>query len=425
MPTTAPTADAVHALLSAAAVRARARQMLAAARAGALAHFTLDEGRLDDVADLVVAVTRAAYPDGVVPYHSRWRHFGFRGVDRFAQLYHPFALSGAERGRARVELAIVSVLLDAGAGDRWHYQMLDGSAIGRSEGLALASLDLVANGGLSSQLREPWRVDAAVLQRLDASLLGAAMQSTPDNPLVGVAGRAALLQALGRLLAARPDLFGTPARLGNFFDVLCVGAVGDDPGGGDPRRWPTRSTDLAGYLCSRAFRSATSGATTRSRPTTAPPGDVLPLRRQVGLFAGRAARGSGPCRERPRWPHRTFAEYFRNGGLFKDAGALVPRCRSGVVSSVDDDPVVEWRALTVALLDLLADRMRARLGLDGATLPLAKVLQGGTWTAGRQPAQRRPGAGLPIGGRKRRNGILRPPDHPKYAVRRGTRCSRT
>ena len=58
--------------------------------------------------------------------------------------------------------------------------------------------------------------------------------------------------------------------------------------------------------------------------------------------------------------------------------------------------VVEWRALTVALLDLLADRVRERLGLDAAQFPLAKLLQGGTWTAGRRiAAERRPPAGPP------------------------------
>ena len=50
--------------------------------------------------------------------------------------------------------------------------------------------------------------------------------------------------------------------------------------------------------------------------------------------------------------------------------------------------VVEWRALTVALLDKLADAMRRRLKMDERSLPLAKVLEGGTWTAGRIIASR-------------------------------------
>ncbi len=58
---------------------------------------------------------------------------------------------------------------------------------------------------------------------------------------------------------------------------------------------------------------------------------------------------------------------------------------------------MEWRALTVALLDRLADMVRTRLGRDAASFPLAKVLQGGTWAAGRAIARaRRPDGSPPI-----------------------------
>jgi hypothetical protein len=55
--------------------------------------------------------------------------------------------------------------------------------------------------------------------------------------------------------------------------------------------------------------------------------------------------------------------------------------------TVDSELVVEWRALTVALLDRLADVVRARLNMDRERLPLARILQGGTWTAGRNIAR--------------------------------------
>ncbi len=61
---------------------------------------------------------------------------------------------------------------------------------------------------------------------------------------------------------------------------------------------------------------------------------------------------------------------------------------------VGDELVVEWRALTVALLDELAPLVRARLGVDARRMPLACVLEGGTWAAGRALAQRLRG-GLP------------------------------
>jgi hypothetical protein len=89
-----------------------------------------------------------------------------------------------------------------------------------------------------------------------------------------------------------------------------------------------------------------------------------------------------------------LAEY-RNGGLFIDTGVIVPR-DPGVFAeahAAGSELVVEWRALTVALLDRLAVELRRELGLDAARLPLGKVLEGGTWAAGRKlAAARRRGA---------------------------------
>jgi hypothetical protein len=92
-----------------------------------------------------------------------------------------------------------------------------------------------------------------------------------------------------------------------------------------------------------------------------------------------------------------LAEY-RNGGLFIDLGVLAPRDPSlDAPLTVDHPAVVEWRALTVALLDLLAPMLRERLGRSAAELPLARLLQGGTWDAGRRIArQRRPDGSPPL-----------------------------
>jgi hypothetical protein len=64
---------------------------------------------------------------------------------------------------------------------------------------------------------------------------------------------------------------------------------------------------------------------------------------------------------------------------------------------VDSLLVVEWRALTVALLDRLAERVRAKLGRTPESLPLAGILEGGTWAAGRAIAfSRRPDGSPPL-----------------------------
>jgi hypothetical protein len=93
-----------------------------------------------------------------------------------------------------------------------------------------------------------------------------------------------------------------------------------------------------------------------------------------------------------------LAEY-RNGGLFVDAGVLAFRHAEDASREheVASPLVVEWRALTVALLDRIADGMRQRLGLDAASMPLAKILEGGTWAAGRRLArERRTDASPPV-----------------------------
>jgi hypothetical protein len=90
---------------------------------------------------------------------------------------------------------------------------------------------------------------------------------------------------------------------------------------------------------------------------------------------------------------------YRNGGLFLDTGVLALRDPGDATRAheVGAGLVVEWRALTVALLDEVAAGMRGRLGLSAADLPLAKVLEGGTWSAGRRIArEKRAGGGPPL-----------------------------
>jgi hypothetical protein len=90
---------------------------------------------------------------------------------------------------------------------------------------------------------------------------------------------------------------------------------------------------------------------------------------------------------------------YRNGGLYLDLGVLVPRDPDALSKTwkAEDEFIVEWRALTVALMDGTADRIREALDMDAESLPLAKVLQGGTWTAGRRIAkERRPDGGSPL-----------------------------
>ena len=85
-------------LLSAAAVRAKADEMLQFALDGRLAEWTVDLDRLPAAADLTAQVIRDQYPTLEVPFHARWRHFNLGGQDLWAQMADK--LIGPARGRA-------------------------------------------------------------------------------------------------------------------------------------------------------------------------------------------------------------------------------------------------------------------------------------------------------------------------------------
>jgi Protein of unknown function (DUF1688) len=390
-----PETAAASSLLSAQAVRERAHRLLAIGVQDELAHFRVDLGRLDSAADLVAATTRTAYPTLDVPLHARWRHFLVRGRDRWAEIDQatPWRDAG-ERARAAFDLAIVSVLLDAGAGPSWSYSdRATGARIGRSEGLALASLAMFAAGGFSRTPGAPMRADAAALQAIDLAALGWHFQAGDANPLAGLDGRAGLLRRLGATVAARPDIFARAdtARAGGLFDHLAALANGRSIAA------PTILAELLRHL----------GPVWPSRLELGgvPLGDCW---RHPGLTAPDATTGLVPLHKLSQWlayslvePLRAvgievtaldgltgLAEY-RNGGLFVDTGVLELRdpAEAAAVHEVGSTLVVEWRALTVALLDHLAGSVRGRLGMNAASFPLARVLQGGSWVAGREIAR--------------------------------------
>jgi len=400
-----PETSAALSLLNASAVRERAHLMLAIGLDGKLPNFRVDLDRMDGAIDLVLETTRKAYPSFDVPFHSRWRHFVANGDNRWAATADRTNWPDrATRARAEFDLAIVSVFLDAGAGPSWRYRDPEtGLAIGRSEGLGLASLAMFAGGAFSAIPVEPLRVDADVLANFRVADLGRGMQVSDGNPLVGLDGRADLLRRLGRRVASKPEIFGsrdTP-RPGGLFDRLAMLAEG----GKLPA--PTILAELLQQLGPIWPSRLTLGGIAL--------GDCW---RHPALTTADATSGMVPLHKLSQWlaysliePLQTsgisvtdidgltgLAEY-RNGGLFVDTGVLAFRETDAARQEheVSSPLVVEWRALTVALLDRVADGLRHRLGRDATSLPLAKVLEGGTWAAGRRLAlERRADASPPV-----------------------------
>jgi hypothetical protein len=397
--------DAAAVLRTTTAIRERARQLLTRARHGESAWFVVDEGFMETAASEVVAATRRRYPKLHIPLHSRWRHFEAGGVDRKAQLDK--LLSRLPRplpGHAMIDLTFVSVLLDAGAGPDWKYvEAATGQTFTRSEGLAVASFHAFVAGLFSSDKDHPLQADSIGLRALVTDHLASAFQVTPINPLVGLEDRVILLRRLGEVMAEQPEVFGEDGRPGGMFDMIISPLGPDAP--------PTADVTAHDILSEILMRLS----------------DIWPAANAIGnvplgdCWRHRAVRGEGltngwvPFHKLSQWLTYSLLEPFewsgvtvqrigaltalpeyRNGGLLIDSGVLRLRDESAArqIWQPGDEIIVEWRALTIALLDELAALVRDQLRLNEAQLPLARVLEGGTWAAGRDLAERHRG-GLP------------------------------
>lgn len=390
-------------LQSAAGVREASRRVFDYVASGSSEHFTLELDGLGRVVDLVAEVTVENYPDlDAVPFHSRMGHFDAGGVPRLAALEQRLlAQPQQERRRCLADLIITSVLLDAGAGASWGFvEPASAQRIARSEGLAVASYWWFMHGGFANNpLATPLRADADGLGRVTEASLSAAFQVTRENPLVGVAGRVELLQRLGKELAHNPWFAelqqADSGAQGRPSDVLSAVPIA----GGEAKANDVLSAVLSGFGGVWPGREMFQGVNL---------GDVWSHSRLGRIPFHKLSQwlSYSLCDALERTGVRVtaldaltgLAEY-RNGGLFLDLDVIVPRSPELLTTAhqVGSDVVIEWRALTVALLDLTAAALRERWGKTAVELPLVKVLEGGTWRAGRKiAAQRRADAGPPL-----------------------------
>ncbi len=280
----------------------------------------------------------------------------------------------------------------------------------RSEGLGVASFRAFMAGAFSASKTEPLRVDAATLKHIDAAALRAMFQASPSNPLVGLEGRAALLARLGQALDSEAARDGTPARPCLVLDRVTQGL--------------TRSEVSATTLLKELLRAFAPIWASAGKLKGVPAGDAWPHRFAGDEVGGVPAPGHDPITagwvpfhklsqwltysliEPLQWAGVTLTGLdaltalpeYRNGGLLLDTGVIKPRNAAWLARThkPGDEGIIEWRALTVTLMDELATRVRQRLGKTAAELPLPCILEGGTWAAGRAIAQELRGGAPPL-----------------------------
>ncbi|KAL1998267.1 hypothetical protein VTN02DRAFT_6500 [Thermoascus thermophilus] len=359
-----------------------------------------------------------------IPPHSRWQHFDAGGRPRINQLLQswPSIIDAQERTRRLIDLFLISVLLDAGAGTKWSYKSKEsGKVYSRSEGLAVASLEMFKSGMFSSDPTEPCQVDGAGLKKVTVEVLAKGLQHSAENPLAGLEGRAGLLARLSEALNNQ-EYFGVDARPGNMLDYLLshpstlASSVPIVPlptlwsvlMDGLSSIWPSSRTHVDGVSVGDAWP-----CNAMPRSPTASTGEnivpfhkltqwlcysiMVPMSKLMNIhFAGSELLTGLP--------------EYRNGGLLIDMGLMTlkphdmergleayrenaqikgqPSMEVVPLFAADDDVIVEWRAATVGFLDELLHEVNGQLGLMGEDqLTLSQMLEAGTWKGGREIAE--------------------------------------
>ncbi len=424
------------------AVRDRCGQLLARARAGRSDWFDLDPAAQDRLADAVcealtgprAILSRRLRPARIPPLPSCWRLLEAGGVDRRRQLDPLLApLPPGERTHAWLDLATVLVLMQAmpdalgrneapGTADapppakarslahlpgRWRYtEAATGQRLEGPAALAVATFHGFIAGLFSSRPDRPCQVDARGLRALVTEHLAQALQLSSANPLPGLAERAVGLRRLGERLASEPEVFGEEGRPGSLYDLLEI-----PYGLGLPHTADVAVADLlAQVLISLSGLGPETGrldgcalGDSWRHPAVRGPGasdgwvpfHTLAQRLTLSLlepFAWSGVQVGGLAA-------LTAPADARHGRLMMARGLL--RLRDPEVARqpwhLGDEPVVEWRALTLALQEELVPQVRQRLGLDADRLPVARLDLPLLLGSGLGPAERESGPALRLG----------------------------
>ncbi|KAK0652585.1 hypothetical protein B0T16DRAFT_427009 [Cercophora newfieldiana] len=442
-----PQLDPAGYLRSLGAVRQRSKIVTDKALKNELHHFDVDMNKFSDVVTFVANIIKRDYdaPFTSIPPHGRHQHFAVGGRDRIAHLLSTFPedVDTTERCKRMIDLFLVSVLLDAGAGNKWSFKSVEnGKVYRRSEGIAVASLEMFKLGLFSGNKNNKYQVDKEGLQQLTVEKLAQGLQSKPGNEMAGIEGRAQLLLRLAKALAEKKEFFGEDGRPGNMLDhilshpstqassviIAPLPVLWNILINGLAPIWPPSRTAINGVSLGDAWpcSSMPQPAQSPSSPT------FSPFPNTTGQANGIAPWESIlPFHKLTQWltyslmqPMQSIMKIhfagqelltglpeYRNGGLFVDMGVLTLKSEdqerglkhyaeycertgsNGIevapMFKPDDDVIVEWRGVTVGFLDILCTEVNKALQaeLAGHELSLAQVLEAGSWKGGREIAE--------------------------------------
>lgn len=378
-------------------IRNHCHQILGHCINGESLYFTYHPTQLKPLSSYVIDVIKKNYPDLEIPYHSRWHHFNTKDPHRLESFYQKLASKSIEeKGIILFDLVVVSVLLDAGSGSQWKYlDQVSGHTLSKSEGLAVSSLRMFETGFFSSDPDDPLRVDSLRLKKISQKELEQQFQISATNSLESLEKRLMLLKSLGAIIEANPifSFKNSMSRPGVLFSCFLNEAK--------KNHMKLEAPFMLATLLETFSDIWPDGLLLEGHNL----GDVGRHSQVKGLYHTDTLV---PFHKLSQWlcyslfepleeAHVTIQNInqltalpeYRNGGLLIDFGLIGLKDHDLYKKTHDpqSELIVEWRALTVSLIDLLAEEMRKTLKLNEDELSLAKVLEGGTWSAGRKIAQ--------------------------------------
>jgi len=366
-------------------VRKQCMRLYKLAEQDKLKYFELHLENLPVAVKKVLDCINEFYPDLDIPYHSRLRHFGEKRMKSLLKKW--VYVDELERTRRVMDLITVSVLLDAGAGASWRYVGMDGVQYSRSEGIAVATYEMFVRGMFSSDPACKCRVNAMGLQHLTLEHFVQGFQLSETNTMVGLRGRFDIIKRLGKVMTENIEIFGGEIRRpGHLLDFVMAKVDGQKQVSIE-RLWvgilalePIFPEHLSGVRRGDVWCHSSLNIIGK------PGADLVPFHKlsqwlAISLFEPMELIGIKFTDIELFTP---LAEY-RNGGLLIDTGVLKLRDQrmADHQNDVGSELIVEWRAMTICLIDLLAERVRNKLGKSKEEMTLMKVLEGGTWRAGR------------------------------------------
>ncbi len=368
------------------AVRERCGQLLARAREGHAGHFAIDAQALEAATRSACARIRHQPSFPYPPLFGLWRGLQAGGIHRIAGLEDLMTpLSPAQRTHARIDLTVTAALVGGAPGDAWSYtEASTGQVLHGADGLGVATLHAFAAGLFSSDPECPWQADARGLRALLTDHLALALQVSETNPLPDLQARTIRLRRFGEWLSGQPEVYGDPGRPAGLFDIII-----SPYGHGVPHTADVHVHDILSQLlvtlsglspASPRIGSVPLGDCGRHPAVQGPgaSGGWVPLHAALqGLAASLVAPFAWGGVQVRGLASLTAAADAALGELLLDRQVL--RLRDPQAARVEGKPgdplTVEWRALTVALLDVMTDRARDLLGLEADALPAIRLAQ--------------------------------------------------